>query len=70
MSEEKSKRIRGLKPITKIISYARLSRTSGLTSPTKAIPLALTKQNYQLEDIDYWELNEAFSVVGIANMKN
>lgn len=37
------------------------------TSPAKALPLALNKANLQLDDIDYFEFNEAFSVVGIVN---
>ena len=70
MSEEKAKEL-GLKPIAKIISYADASQEPEwfTTSPAKAIPLALTKAKLSIEDIDYWELNEAFSVVGIANMK-
>ena len=70
MSEEKAKEL-GLKPIAKIISYADASQDPEwfTTSPAKAIPLALTKAKLSIEDIDYWELNEAFSVVGIANMK-
>ena len=70
MSEEKANEL-GLKPIAKIISYADASQEPEwfTTSPAKAIPLALNKAKLAVENIDYWELNEAFSVVGIANMK-
>ena len=39
------------------------------TAPSKAIPKALSKANITIDDVDYFELNEAFSVVGLANMK-
>src|SRR5690606_12882578 len=39
------------------------------TAPSKAIPKALKKANLQNSDIDFWELNEAFAVVGLANIK-
>ena len=70
MSEEKAKEL-GIKPIAKINSYSDASQEPEwfTTSPAKAIPLALNKANLKIEDIDYWELNEAFSVVGIANTK-
>jgi len=70
MSEEKAKEL-GIKPIAKITSYADASQEPEwfTTSPAKAIPLALNKANLKIDDIDYWELNEAFSVVGIANTK-
>ena len=70
MSEEKALEL-GIKPIAKIISFADASQEPEwfTTSPSKAIPLALDKADLKIEDIDYWELNEAFSVVGIANSK-
>jgi len=70
MSEEKAKEL-NIKPIARIISYADASQEPKwfTTSPAKAIPKALEKANLSKEDIDYWELNEAFSVVGIANIK-
>jgi acetyl-CoA C-acetyltransferase len=70
MSEEKAKEL-GIKPIAKITSYADASQEPKwfTTSPAKAIPLALNKASLKIDDIDYWELNEAFSVVGIANTK-
>ena len=60
-----------VKPIAKIISYADAAQNPEwfTTAPAKALPLALSKSNLKIEDIDYFELNEAFSVVGIANMK-
>ena len=68
MSEEKAKEL-NLKPIAKIISYADASQEPKwfTTSPTKAINKALDRANMTVNDIDFWELNEAFSVVGIVN---
>jgi len=68
MSEEKAKELK-LKPIAKIISYADASQEPKwfTTSPTKAINKALGRANMAVNDIDFWELNEAFSVVGIVN---
>jgi acetyl-CoA C-acetyltransferase len=70
MSIEKANEL-NLKPLAKIISYADASQEPKwfTTSPTKAIQKALEKSNLNTEDIDYWELNEAFSVVGIVNTK-
>ena len=70
MSEEKAKEL-NIKPIAKIISFADASQEPEwfTTAPSKAIPKALEKANLKKEDVDYWELNEAFSVVGIANIK-
>ena len=39
------------------------------TAPAKALPIALDNKNMKLSDVDYFELNEAFSVVGLANIK-
>lgn len=68
MSEEKAKEL-NLKPIAKIISYADASQEPKwfTTSPTKAINKALGRANMTVNDVDFWELNEAFSVVGIVN---
>ena len=68
MSEEKAKEL-NLKPIAKIISYADASQEPKwfTTSPTKAINKALGRANMTVSDVDFWELNEAFSVVGIVN---
>ena len=70
MSEEKAKEL-NIKPLAKIISYADASQEPEwfTTAPSKAIPKALKKANLKTEDIDFWELNEAFSVVGLANIK-
>ena len=70
MSLEKANEL-NLKPIAKIISYADASQEPKwfTTSPTKAIHKALEKSKLKTEDIDFWELNEAFSVVGIVNTK-
>jgi len=70
MSAEKAKEL-GLKPIAKIISYADAAQAPDLftTAPSLAIPKALNKAKLSNSDIDYWELNQAFSVVGLANIK-
>jgi acetyl-CoA C-acetyltransferase len=68
MSEEKAKEL-NLIPIAKIISYSDASQEPKwfTTSPTKAINKALGRANITVNDVDFWELNEAFSVVGIVN---
>ena len=70
MSSEKADEL-GIKPLAKIISYADAAQEPEwfTTAPAKALPIALGKANMELSDIDYFELNEAFSVVGLANMK-
>jgi len=70
MSKEKMESL-GLKPLAKIVSYADAAQDSEwfTTSPSLAIPKALKKANLSVGDIDYWELNQAFAVVGLANMK-
>lgn len=70
MSGEKMKEL-GLKPLAKIVSYADAAQAPEwfTTAPSKALPIALKKAGLKKEDIDYWELNEAFSVVGLANIK-
>ncbi len=61
----------GLKPLARILSYADAAHRPEwfTTAPAKAIPLALAKAGLSTEEIDYFELNEAFAVVGLANMK-
>ncbi|MGV6860385.1 MAG: acetyl-CoA C-acyltransferase [Putridiphycobacter sp.] len=61
----------GLKPIAKIVGYGDAAQDPEwfTTAPSKAIPVALKKANLSVSDIDYWELNQAFSVVGLANIK-
>ena len=70
MSFDKAKEL-GLKPIAKIISYADAAQEPEwfTTAPAKAIPIALNKASLKIEDIDLFELNEAFSVVGLANIE-
>lgn len=70
MSAEKADEL-GLKPIAKIRSYADAAHEPNwfTTAPAKALPKALAKANVTIEDVDYFEFNEAFSVVGLANMK-
>jgi acetyl-CoA C-acetyltransferase len=61
----------GLKPIAKIVSYADAAQAPEwfTTAPSLAVPKALEKAGLSTSDIDFWELNQAFSVVGIANTK-
>ena len=70
MSKEKAQEL-NLNPIAKIISFADSSQEPKwfTTTPTKALEKALNKANLNKDAIDFWELNEAFSVVGIANIK-
>jgi acetyl-CoA C-acetyltransferase len=70
MSKEKADEL-GLAPIAKIVSYADAAQEPELftTAPSLAIPIALKKAAISKDQIDYWELNQAFSVVGIANSK-
>lgn len=70
MSKEKMEEL-GATPIAKIISYADAAQAAEwfTTSPSIAIPKALKKANLSVADIDYWELNQAFAVVGITNTK-
>jgi acetyl-CoA C-acetyltransferase len=60
-----------LKPIAKIVSYADAAHAPEwfTTAPSLAIPKALGKAGLTTADVDYWELNEAFAVVGIVNTK-
>lgn len=61
----------GLQPIAKIVSYADAAQAPEwfTTAPAKALPIAIGKAGLTNDDIDFWELNEAFSVVGLANTK-
>jgi len=70
MSKEKMEEL-GLKPLAKIISYADAAHEPEwfTTAPSKALPIALKKAKMELSDIDFFEFNEAFSVVGLANNK-
>lgn len=70
MSAEKAKEL-GLTPLATIKSYADAAQEPKwfTTAPAKALPKALDKAGITIDDVDYFELNEAFSVVGLANMK-
>jgi len=70
MSEEKAKEL-NLKPLAKIIGYADAAHEPEwfTTAPSKALPKALAKARISQDDVDYFEFNEAFSVVGLANIK-
>ncbi len=61
----------GLKPIAKIVSYADAAQAPEwfTTSPSLAIPKALAKVGMTADQVDFWELNQAFAVVGLANTK-
>ncbi|CAG1000479.1 MAG: acetyl-CoA C-acyltransferase [Bacteroidetes bacterium] len=70
MSKEKMQEL-NLKPLARIIASADAEQAPEwfTTSPTLAINKALKKANLTTKDIQYWELNQAFSVVGLANIK-
>lgn len=70
MSEEKALSL-GLKPLAYIRSYADAAQEPKwfTTTPSKAIPKALEKAGLTITDVDYFEFNEAFAVVGLANAK-
>jgi len=70
MSKDKADEL-GLKALATIKSYADAAQEPKwfTTAPAKALPMALGKAGVTLNDIDYFEFNEAFSVVGLANMK-
>ncbi len=70
MSEEKAKSM-GLQPLAYIKSYADAAQEPKwfTTAPAKALPKALNKAGLSIADVDYFEFNEAFSVVGLANTK-
>lgn len=70
MSEEKAKAL-GITPLATLLSYADAAQEPQwfTTAPAKALPKALAKTNLSQEEIDLFEFNEAFSVVGLANLK-
>ena len=70
MSEEKAIAL-GLKPLAYIKGYADAAQEPKwfTTSPAKALPKALEKAGIAISDVDYFEFNEAFAVVGLANSK-
>jgi acetyl-CoA C-acetyltransferase len=70
MSRRKAEEM-GLQPLAKILSYADAEQAPEwfTTTPAIAVPKAVAKAGLRMEDIDYWEVNEAFSVVGIENTR-
>jgi acetyl-CoA C-acetyltransferase len=70
VNESKLKEL-GLKPLARILSYADAEQAPEwfTTTPSLAVPKAVAKAGLKMEDISYWELNEAFSVVGIENTR-
>jgi len=70
MSEEKANEL-NLTPLASIKSYADAAQEPEwfTTAPAKALPKALAKANITIDDVEYFEFNEAFAVVGLANMK-
>tara|TARA_B100000902_G_scaffold399561_1_gene471018 strand:- start:7658 stop:8836 length:1179 start_codon:yes stop_codon:yes gene_type:complete len=70
MSLDKANEL-GIKPIAKLVSYADYAHEPEwfTTAPAKAVDFALSKVNLDITNVDYFELNEAFSVVGLANIK-
>lgn len=70
MSKEKADAL-GIKPLAKILGYADAEQAPEwfTTTPSIAVPKAVAKAGLKMEDIEYFELNEAFSVVGIVNMQ-
>ena len=70
MSREKATEL-GLEPIAVIKGYADAAQDPEwfTTAPAKAVPIAIGKAGLSASDINYYELNEAFSVVGLANMQ-
>ena len=70
MSADKAKEL-GITPLAKITGYADAAQEPKwfTTAPAKALPKALANANVAIEDVDFFEFNEAFSVVGLANMK-
>ena len=71
MSKEKADEL-GIKPLAVLRSYADAEQdpVKFTTTPTLALPLAVKKAGLEMKDVDFVELNEAFSVVGIVNTRN
>jgi acetyl-CoA C-acetyltransferase len=70
MSREKAEQL-GLRPLAVIRGYADAEQTPEwfTTTPAIAVPRAVARAGLRMEDISYWELNEAFAVVGIENTR-
>ncbi len=71
MSKERAEAM-GIKPLARIIGFADAQQAPEwfTTTPAKAMPKAIAAAGLQVSDIDYFEINEAFSVVALANMKD
>lgn len=70
MSKEKAESL-GLKPLAKIVGFADAEQAPEwfTTTPSIAVPKAVANAGLKMSDVNYFELNEAFAVVGLANMK-
>lgn len=70
MSADKAAEL-GLKPLARILAYADAQQAPEwfTTAPSKAIPLALKRAGKEYSEVDFFEINEAFSVVSLANNK-
>lgn len=70
MSREKAEAL-GIRPLARILSYADAEQAPEwfTTTPSLAAPKAVAKAGLKMEQIDYWEINEAFAVVGIENTR-
>ncbi|WP_448698474.1 acetyl-CoA C-acyltransferase [Mucilaginibacter sp. AW1-3] len=68
MSKQKAEEL-GIKPLARVVAYADTQQEPErfTTAPSKAVPLAIHRAGLKNEDVDYFEINEAFSVVSIAN---
>jgi acetyl-CoA C-acetyltransferase len=70
MSKKKAEEL-GIKPLAKIVSFSDAAHAPEwfTTAPSLAVPKALAKAGLKTSDVDFYELNEAFSVVGLVNMQ-
>jgi acetyl-CoA C-acetyltransferase len=70
MSKEKAEEL-GIKPLAKLRGYADIEQAPEwfTTAPSVAVPKAVKKAGLTMDEIEYFELNEAFSVVGIENSR-
>ena len=71
MSRDKAEEL-GIKPLARIAGMADAQQAPEwfTTTPAKAMPKAIAQAGLQISDVDYFEINEAFSVVALANMKD
>lgn len=69
LASEAAVQANGWKPLARIVSTADAAHAPEwfTTAPAKAVPIALQKAGWRTEDVDLWELNEAFAVVGLVN---